>query len=262
MTLPNENSSLATDTESPVMEEKKEPAAEESEDISELHNSEVQETDAVNLPEGGDLQGKGEVPQEEGEVPQEEGEVPQEEGEFPSEDSDDEAPEGIDLKASKAKAVEKRKHEEESQRTLVSEKKKKRKKIEERNVTQQRAKTKLTEKLVKLPDSVLSLVDDVIDSSAPPSEVGDQEQPELNIGLTNPNRITFDTDESGSDSEDEQQGLLSNIDVKNVEDVSKGGVPSNIRDFLKEHFYGGRFRREEYKQTPHNKKSRKKLLTR
>jgi len=248
MTLPNENSSLATDTESPVMEEKKEPAAEESEDISELHNSEVQETDAVDLPEGGDPQGKGEVPQEE--------------GEFPSEDSDDEAPEGIDLKASKAKAVEKRKHEEESQRTLVSEKKKKRKKIEERNVTQQRAKTKLTEKLVKLPDSVLSLVDDVIDSSAPPSEVGDQEQPELNIGLTNPNRITFDTDESGSDSEDEQQGLLSNIDVKNVEDVSKGGVPSNIRDFLKEHFYGGRFRREEYKQTPHNKKSRKKLLTR
>ena len=248
MTLPNENSSLATGTESPVMEEKKEPAAEESEDMSDLHNSEVQETDAVDLPERGDPQGKGEVPQEE--------------GEFPSEDSDDEAPEGIDLKASKAKAVEKRKHEEESQRTLVSEKKKKRKKIEERNVTQQRAKTKLTEKLVKLPDSVLSLVDDVIDSSAPPSEVGDQEQPELNIGLTNPNRITFDTDESGSDSEDEQQGLLSNIDVKNVEDVSKGGVPSNIRDFLKEHFYGGRFRREEYKQTPHNKKSRKKLLTR
>jgi len=257
MTLPNENSSLATDTESPVMEEKKEPAAEESEDISEFHNSKVQETDAVDetKPETGD-------PHEKGEVPSEKGEVPSEKGEVPSEDSDDEAPEGIDLKASKAKAVEKRKHEEESQRTLVSEKKKKRKKIEERNVTQQRAKTKLTEKLVKLPDSVLSLVDDVIDSSAPPSEVGDQEQPELNIGLTNPNRITFDTDESGSDSEDEQQGLLSNIDVKNVEDVSKGGVPSNIRDFLKEHFYGGRFRREEYKQTPHNKKSRKKLLTR
>lgn len=183
-----------------------------------------------------------------------------------NEDDSDDEPEDISLKEGKRLAEENRRKEIESNKSIKEMRKQKLKKIENRNALQQKEKRERKPTSVvpeKLDDDILKFVDNEIEIN--PEDIISTKT----IGQKN-KKIIFSDDEEGDGDNDDEDIHSDNDDIesqggeikqnkvmaKYINDVHKE-ENNSAREFLKNHFFGDRLKRDNLtKYMPVKKKAK------
>ncbi|XP_057302390.1 myb-like protein V [Hydractinia symbiolongicarpus] len=170
-------------------------------------------------------------------------------------DSDNETPIAVSLKDSKKIAQDKHEREIQLSNLIKQEKRQKAKERENKNKIQQDAKKIRTPSLVpaKLDSAILEMVDEEVDL------LNQTKQSEEDIKLRQKNKIHFSDDECSEKDEtylsDEEN--TNRFEACHLIDVRKTGHDISARDFLNNHFFGDRIKREKYIMSAVNRKRKR-----
>lgn len=179
----------------------------------------------------------------------------EDEGEEDKDDNDDENPIALSLKDSKKIAQDKHEREIQSSNSRKQEKRQKAKERENKNKMQQDAKKMRIPSLVpaKLDSAILEMVDEEVDLLNPTKQSEEEIMPQQK------NKIYFSDDECSEKDEtylsDEEN--TNRFEACHLIGVKKTGRGISARDFLNNHFFGDRIKREKYIMSTVNRKRKR-----